>query len=125
MLAIGSMVCTAAAAAKRLQEAGISAEVVNASTVKPLDIEYLESLTERKLPVFTLEEHVLDGGFGSSILEYNALHGGKMTVHPIAVKDEFIPHGDHRSLIKATGLDEETVAKTIQQTLSKSGGGNE
>ncbi|HPF88788.1 MAG TPA: 1-deoxy-D-xylulose-5-phosphate synthase [Candidatus Limiplasma sp.] len=118
ILAVGSMVGTAIAAANRLQKNGISMEAVNASTVKPLDESYLKQLEKRNIPVFTLEEHVLDGGFGSSLLEYNAMHGDRMTVHPIAVPDQFIPHGDHAILIKEIGLDAETVTQRIMHTIA-------
>ncbi len=121
ILAVGSMVKTALEAAAILKEAGLSVEVVNASTVKPLDASCLERLAARRVPVFSLEEHVLDGGFGSSLLEYGALHDNVLAVYPIAVKGRFIPHGDHKTLIQENGLDTDSVVKRIRDKLADAG----
>ncbi len=104
------MVGPALNVAQRLKDEDIDLEVVNASTIRPLDGLCLSRLRERGKPVFTLEEHVLDGGFGSSVLEYNAAHGGEMTVHPIAVEDRFISQGGHDQLLKDAQLDEESLS---------------
>ena len=114
ILAVGTMVRTALSLAEKLKETGIALEVVNASTVKPLDAECLLRLAEKKKPVFTIEEHALAGGFGSAVLEWASEHHPELTVHPFGVRDEFIPHGDHKSLLKHVGLDEETLIQRIQ-----------
>ena len=121
ILAVGSMVGTALAAAKQLQGEGISLQVINASTVKPLDEETLKSLAKEIRPVFTLEEHVLDGGFGSAVLEYNAQHNLGLALGLIAVRDQFVPHGDHAVLIKENGLDADSVAAFIRNALASAG----
>lgn len=125
LLAVGSMVGAALEAAEALRGEGADLEVVNASTVKPLDLETLKRLAQARLPVFTLEEHVLDGGFGSAVLEYAAMHGNTLTVHPIAVPARFITHGDHKTLLKETGLDAASVTRVIRDTLNPSGGRDE
>ncbi len=125
VLAVGSMVGTAIAAADQLRDKGFMPEVISASTVKPLDTQCLARLEKLNLPVFTVEENVLDGGFGSSLLEYNAAHGNTMDIHPLAVPDRFIPHGDHAILIREVGLDTDTVAMRIQKTLQEIGKNNE
>ncbi|MBN1777477.1 MAG: 1-deoxy-D-xylulose-5-phosphate synthase [Clostridiales bacterium] len=121
ILAVGSMTGTAMDAARRLQSDGIVMEVINASTVKPLDTKCLSRLAKAEKPVFTLEEHVLDGGFGSAVLEYDVTHGGGMFIHPIAVPSMFVPHGDHEALMKETGLDTDTVVGVIMEALKQSG----
>ena len=118
VLAVGSMVRTAIAVAEQLQNEGLTVEIVNASTVRPLDTVCIERLLARKIPVFSLEEHVLDGGFGSSLLEYNALHNCGLSIRPIAVEDQFIPHGSHRTLIRETGLDTDSVAGIIRNAIA-------
>ena len=99
------MVGTAINVAQRLKDEGIDLEVMNASTIRPLDGMCLTRLQEKGKPVITLEEHVVDGGFGSAVLEYNAQHGNRMDIHPIGVEDRFIPQGDHHRLLMDTGLD--------------------
>ena len=121
VLAVGSMVSAALNVAQGLRDEGIRLEVVNASTVKPLDLGFLERLKAKNRPVITLEEHVLDGGFGSSVLEYNALHGDALRVHPIGVEDRFIPQGDHRSLLAEIGLDEPTLTRRFREIAAEKG----
>ncbi|MDD3213590.1 MAG: 1-deoxy-D-xylulose-5-phosphate synthase [Eubacteriales bacterium] len=117
ILAVGSMVGAALNVAQKLKDEGIEVEVVNASTVKPLDGFCLSRLLEQKKQVFTLEEHVVDGGFGSAVLEYNAAHGGGLTVRTLGVENRFVPQGDHRSLLMETGLDEESLCRRIREAL--------
>lgn len=118
VLAVGSMVGTAIAAADQLRDMGYTMEVLNASTIKPLDAACLARIEKLQIPVFTLEEHVLDGGFGSSVLEYIAEHGMTMKVHPLAVPDQFIPQGDHASIMQKIGLDTQTVVQKMRQVLA-------
>ena len=117
VLAVGSMISPVLNVVQRLRDEGLELEVVNASTVKPLDGFCLSRLAELGRPVFTVEEHVLEGGFGSSVLEYNASHGGVLSIHPIGVKNRFIPQGDHRSLLKEVELDEAGLRRQILDVL--------
>ncbi len=121
ILAVGSMTGVALAAARRLKEMGMDVEVVNASTVKPLDTACLRRLAGQKIPVFSLEEHVLDGGFGSALLEYAADTDLALKIYPLAVRDQFVPHGDHGILLKEIGLDADAVARKITDRLQTSG----
>lgn len=117
LLAVGSMVGAALSVAERLQEAGLALEVVNASTVKPLDEACLQRLAEKRKHVFTLEEHVLEGGFGSAVLEQAARSGGTLTVHTLGVEGRFMPQGDHASLLRDAGLDTDTLCARIGAVL--------
>ena len=67
MLCVGTMVRQGISAAKLLKEQGISAAVYNCSTVKPLDEDTLK--TVQTIPYFTLEEHMITGGFGACVRE--------------------------------------------------------
>lgn len=117
LLAVGSMVGAALAVAERLRETGIALEVVNASTVKPLDEACLSRLAEKGRPVFTLEEHVLEGGFGSAVLEHAARSGEALAVHTLGVEGRFLPQGDHASLLKDVGLDTDALCERIAAAL--------
>ena len=121
VLAVGSMVGSALNVAHRLKEKGISLEVVNASTVKPLDGLCLNRLADKGKPVFTMEEHVIDGGFGSSVLEYNAQHGRNLQVHALGVEGRYLPQGDHHNLLVDVGLDDETLQKRIAAVIQEQG----
>ena len=113
--AIGSMVQSAAQAAEKLAEQGISAGVVNMRFVKPLDKELLLAQAKEYGKIVTLEEGVLQGGVGSAVLE--ALNEAqlltKCRVLALGIPDEFVLHGDKKLLFKDLGLDVGAiVAKT-------------
>jgi 1-deoxy-D-xylulose-5-phosphate synthase len=93
LLAYGSMVPVALAAAETLRERGIGCGVANARFAKPLDAELLARVSGMAPRVLTLEEHLLTGGFGSGVLE--AFHAAglpaeKLRVH--AIPDQFVEH---------------------------------
>ena len=113
--AIGSMVQSAAQAAEKLAEQGISAGVVNMRFVKPLDKELLLAQAKEYGKIVTLEEGVLQGGVGSAVLETlnEAQLLTKCQVLTLGIPDEFVLHGDKKLLFKDLGLDVDAiVAKT-------------
>ena len=113
--AIGSMVQSAAQAAEKLAEQGISAGVVNMRFVKPLDKELLLAQAKEYGKIVTLEEGVLQGGVGSAVLETlnEAQLLTKCQVLTLGIPDEFVLHGDKKLLFKDLELDVDAiVAKT-------------
>ena len=119
LLATGTMTAAALRVAETLAGEGVHAEVINASTIKPLDGKCLEGLFARGLPILTLEEHVAAGGFGSAVLEYAASCGACVPVRVMAVGDLFVQHGDHRHLLKEVGLDDEAIAQAVRETVRR------
>ena len=119
LLATGTMTAAALRVAETLAGEGMHAEVINASTIKPLDGKCLEGLFARGLPILTLEEHVAAGGFGSAVLEYAASCGACVSVRVMAVGDLFVQHGDHRHLLKEVGLDDEAIAQAVRETVRR------
>ncbi len=124
LLSVGSMTAAGLRIATGLQQEGISLRVINASTVKPLDNDTLEQLYSENKPVFTLEEHVLAGGFGSAVLEHAAGYGNGIRIIPIGVEDRYVQHGDHRHLLEDVGLSDECVTEKISAIMAKEGRGN-
>ena len=113
--AIGSMVQSAAQAAEKLAEQGISAGVVNMRFVKPLDKDLLLAQAKEYGKIVTLEEGVLQGGVGSAVLETlnEAQLLTKCQVLTLGIPDEFVLHGDKKLLFKDLELDVDAiVAKT-------------
>ena len=101
---------------------GINPTVVNARFVKPLDGELLNSLVEKHKFIFTFEDNVLNGGFGSAVLEFLADRGllnGK-TIVRFGIPDRFITQGDKALLLKEIGLDNESLKEKILQVLKLS-----
>ena len=119
ILATGTMTAAALRVAEKLAEERLEAQVINASTIKPLDMECLKQVFASGLPVYTLEEHVLQGGFGSAVLEA----AEEVRAHPeitrMGVEDRYIQHGDHKHLLAEVGLDDESIACRIRKTLKK------
>lgn len=119
VLAAGTMTGASLRAAEKLAKQGIELAVVNASTIKPLDEELLHSLLDGTRMVFTAEEHVLQGGFGSAVLEWAAKNEKKAAIVPLAVEDRFIQHGDHKHLLEEVGLSDDAIVLAVQKHLRK------
>lgn len=119
LLATGTMTAAALRVAEKLADEGVEAEVINASSIKPLDKACLLRSFALNRPVFTLEEHVLQGGFGSAVLEAAAEAGVQPSISCIGVEDRYIQHGDHKHLLAEVGLDDESIARRIRITLQK------
>ncbi|MBR2627959.1 MAG: 1-deoxy-D-xylulose-5-phosphate synthase, partial [Peptococcaceae bacterium] len=119
LLAIGSMVAVAQQAAAKLQaELGITPTVINARFVKPLDEETILPYTKNSELLVTLEEHMLEGGFGSAVLELlNKNNVNSSHVLRIGIGDEFVPHGKTDLLKQLAGLDADSVAAKVKECL--------
>ena len=115
-LAVGTMVETALDAADLLAKDGIAAGVVNCRFVKPLDRTMLFDVAARTARLVTLEENVLDGGFGSAVVEAFLDRGGPLPeIHRRGIPDRFVTHGARGLLLKEVGLD---AAATREFVLS-------
>jgi 1-deoxy-D-xylulose-5-phosphate synthase len=120
ILSFGPMLRVAAEAAKALNTEGVHVGIVNARFLKPLDGELLNTLAKAGKPVLTLEEGVLSGGFGSSVLEYFAEHGVQdLAVDIMGIPDQFVEHGSVRELWKELGLTADGVCARIRKLIKK------
>jgi 1-deoxy-D-xylulose-5-phosphate synthase len=115
LLAIGDRVHPALQAADMLNKRGIKATVVNARFVKPLDEGMLRRICRDIGMLVTIEDHVLQGGFGSAVGEFLHAHGwNHIKLYKIALPDQFVEHGARRLLLEKYGL---TAEKIMEQTL--------
>lgn len=118
VLAIGNRVYPALEAAQTLADSGISATVINARFVKPLDTETIVPLAESIGKVITIEDGVVMGGFGSAVLE--ALAAADVTnvqVTNLGIPDEFIEHGDVQHLYALCQCDANAIARTAKMMV--------
>jgi 1-deoxy-D-xylulose-5-phosphate synthase len=118
IFAIGRSVHEAIAAHDILEGEGISAQVVNCRFVKPLDAELICDLSARVPRIITVEENVLQGGFGSAILEClqeNGING--CTVRRIGIDDTFVPHGPQRKLRSEYHIDADAIAEAARSMV--------
>ncbi|MGH7832753.1 MAG: 1-deoxy-D-xylulose-5-phosphate synthase [Candidatus Binatia bacterium] len=118
LVGIGNTVIPALKAAEDLPQLGIEASVVNARFVKPLDRALLRHLVSQVPRIITVEDHVLDGGFGSAIVEFLADEGlSGVRVKRLGIPDRFIPHGTQDELRKLCGIDQESIAQAAIQMI--------
>lgn len=118
ILTFGTTIKMALQAAEELQKEGKSIRVVNARFIKPLDESMLNEILSEGMPILTIEEAVLQGGFGSSVLEY--IHDKKVShikVERMGIPDEFIEHGSVDALLEEIGLTKTQVAETLRDLL--------
>lgn len=112
--AIGAMVADAEKLSARLSEHGISAGVVNARFVKPLDRELLSESAANSRLIVTMEDHVITGGLGTAVME--ALQEAKThcPVERIGWPDAFIEHGSSVSKLREeNGLSAEAILDKV------------
>ncbi len=118
IIAIGAMVYPALEAVKRLREENIEVALINARFVKPLDEELIVSLSREIKKVITIEENVLDGGFGSAILELFEKHAlFNLKVKRMGIPDKFVQHGSQNTLRSKYGLNEKGIIKAVKELL--------
>ena len=118
LLATGSMVRIGLQVSEILKESDTEAGVVNCSSIKPLDEEYLKKMDPR-VPVITLEEHMTTGGFGEYVTEKCRMLGINEPADCIGVPDRFIAHGSHDRLMEDAGLSPERIAERIRTVLGR------
>lgn len=114
ILTFGTTIPMALEAADHLQKQGISVKVVNARFIKPLDDKMLYGVLKSNMPILTIEEAVLQGGFGSAVLEYAQSQGFSNTIDRMGIPDKFIEHGSVKELLQEIGMTTEEVIKRIQ-----------
>lgn len=112
LLAVGSRVIAAENAAAMLAERGISARVVNARFVKPLDEELILRCARETGAVVTVEENVLIGGFGAAVLELFMREGIQTPVQCLAIPDVFLDHASQESLRAQAGITVQDIVET-------------
>ncbi|MFC6039926.1 1-deoxy-D-xylulose-5-phosphate synthase [Paenisporosarcina macmurdoensis] len=120
ILTFGTTIPMALEAADRLAKQGIQVEVINARFIKPLDVHMLHQLVKRDLPLFTVEEAVLQGGFGSSILEFLQDHDYTgVSVSRMGIPDHFIEHGNVDELLNEIHITADELVVRIQNKMNK------
>jgi len=121
LVAAGSMVARALAAAESLAARGVSARVVNMATIKPLDAELILRCAEQTRGIVTAEEHSVLGGLGGAVAELL----GENRPTPMAfvgLQDTFVESGDQEKLMEAYGLTADRIAGKAMAVLEGKGG---
>lgn len=114
ILSIGTIGIPTARAISMLQKDGISAAHYDMRFVKPLDEKVLHEVFSIFTHVVTLEEGVLQGGFGSAVAEFMTDHQYSVHLKRIGIPDKFIDQGTPEELHREYGLDQAGIYKTIK-----------
>ncbi len=115
IIAVGRMVELANGILNGLSDEGKNYTLINARTVKPLDLEAVKKIAEEYETVITMEDNALIGGFGSLInkalldLEY------KGKIRNIGISDRFVEHGDNTDLYKIEKCDPDSICGLISE----------
>ena len=113
VFALGSMVMPAYEALNLLAKEGFNGTLVNARFVKPLDRQLFKKICSGSKRIFTVEEGVIDAGFGSAISEATGV-----PVIRLGLPCEFIAHGKREILLDKYGLTAEKIAATIKSAYA-------
>jgi 1-deoxy-D-xylulose-5-phosphate synthase len=118
IVAAGPLVWAAMSAAEKLEESGISCNVISARFVKPLDTATILPLARKCGRLVTVEENALAGGFGSAVLE--ALEAAGMSdvrVERIGIPDHFVEHGPQELFRSMFDLDAEGIVERVRSAF--------
>jgi len=118
IFAIGHLVWKALEAAETLAREGISAEVINLHTIKPLDTEAILKSVAKTRAVVTAEEHMMNGGMGDSIAQLlSRFNPTPMEI--IAVNDTFGESGKPEELLVKYGLDAPHIVESVKKVIAR------
>jgi 1-deoxy-D-xylulose-5-phosphate synthase len=119
LLGYGYGVPLALGAADRLEEHGVEATVADARFAKPLDGDLVDSLAREHELLVTVEENVLQGGFGSAVLEHlaDADASAGTRVLRLGLPDRYVTHGKPALLREEVGLTPAAIAERVAQAI--------
>lgn len=118
IFACGHLVWQAIEAEERLAANGISVELINIHTIKPLDVEAILSSVEKTKCVVTCEEHQINGGLGDSIAQVLSRFN-PTPLEMVAVNDSFGESGKPNDLLKKYGLAPENIIAAVEKVIKR------
>lgn len=118
IFACGHMVWKAIEAGKQLEEKGVSVEVINIHTIKPLDTEAVVRSIKKTKCAVTVEEHNIIGGLGDAIAQA-ASKNFPIPIEYVGTQDTFGESGTPNDLLKKYGLDTPDVIKAVEKVLKR------
>jgi transketolase len=118
IFACGHMVWNAIRAGEILQERGISVEVINIHTIKPLDEKAVISSLKKTRCAVTVEEHNIIGGLGDAVAQCASRHF-PVPIEYVGTKDTFGESGTPKDLLKKYGLDIPDIVAAVEKVLQR------
>lgn len=114
ILAIGTMVKHSIEAKQILINDNINPTIVNARFLKPMDENLLHKIFKEHKTIITIEDNVIDGGFGSRVNKFMVDNNYKSKIINIGLPDEFVQHGNAEDIYEYVGLSSKCIAKRIK-----------
>ncbi|MFC1690842.1 transketolase family protein [Nanoarchaeota archaeon] len=115
IIATGDTVQSSLQSAEELAKKGIDLDVINISTLKPIDKELILEYAKKRPGIITVEDHSIIGGLGSRVCEIIAEAGLKTKVKRLGINDCFGESGKPEDLYRKHGLDKEGIIKSIKE----------
>ena len=119
LLAVGSMVSVAKEVREELKQIGYHVSLINARFVKPIDEEMLLDLMKYHDLIVTMEENVLNGGYGERVLRFLMEQDSNCNVLNIAIPNVYVEHGNVDLLKKELRIDKDSVVKRILEKYER------
>src|SRR4051812_6457367 len=118
IIAYGSLVQNAMLAAEELSADGLSVAVIDARFCKPLDAEMLSRVLTSGRPALTIEDHSLQNGFGSAVVEHAVANNLPTDVITrLGMPDRLIAHATRKEQLAEVGLDPHGIAKSARDAV--------
>ena len=114
LLAVGSMVSTGEHVREKLKKEGYACSLANGRFVKPIDIELVNRLAGNHGLIVTLEENVLQGGYGLAVTAYIHQNYPHIKVLNVALPDDYVEHGNVSILREGLGIDSDSIIRTMK-----------
>ena len=118
IIATGHLVWKAVEAARKLEDEGISVDLINIHTIKPLDEDLILDSVGKSGCVVTCEEHNKIGGLGDSIAHLCAVNNPTPQEY-VAVDDTFGESGKVDQLLEKYGLNEQNIIKAVKKVIKR------
>jgi 1-deoxy-D-xylulose-5-phosphate synthase len=119
LVGLGKTVAALEDAAEELARRGISAAVVDARWVKPLDVDLIAEVGRRCGSLVTVEDHSLHGGFGSAVLEALAPFAGEIQVQRLGLPDRFLEHASVEDQWREAGIDVPSIVAVAARQVGE------
>jgi transketolase len=118
IFATGHLVWKSLKAAEELHEKGISVEVINIHTIKPLDVDAILKSASKTKAVVTAEEHMMNGGLGDSVAQVLSRFN-PTPIEYVAVNDTFGESGKPEELLVKYGLDTPNIIEAVHKVIAR------
>lgn len=115
LLAVGSMVSTGEHVREKLKEEGYECSLANGRFIKPFDRELVDRLAGKHRLIVTMEENVLQGGYGLTVGAYIHEHYPEVKVFHVALPDAYVEHGNVSILRRGLGIDSDSIIERMKR----------